>query len=173
VSQTFSVLLLGRFEASEVSNNTVNLGIGYSLSELASHHLNKWMSTITENVNLGFSYRPGDGSNTVDGYNVQVSTNLLDNRLIIQGSLDIYDDHSEGGTGGKQAVAGNVVGDIIVEYKLTKDGSLRIKAFNLANYYDVMQSSTMAPYSQGLGISYIKHFNTLRELFVSKKKLNK
>lgn len=173
VSQTFSVLLLGRFEASEVSNTGVNLGLGYSLSELASHHLNKWMSTITEKVNLGFSYRPGDGSNTADGYNVQVSTNLLDNRLIINGSLDIYDDHNQGGTGGKQAVAGNVVGDIMVEYKLTKDGSLRIKAFNLANYYDIMQSSTMAPYSQGLGISYIKHFNTLRELFTSKKKLNK
>ena len=170
VSQTFSVLLLGRFEASDINNTTMNLGLGYSLSELASHHLNKWMSTITENVNLGFSYRPGDGGGTADGYNVQVSTNLLDNRLVIQGSLDIYDDHNQSVQTDKQAVAGNVVGDIIVEYKLTKDGSLRIKAFNLANYYDILQSSSMAPYSQGLGISYIKHFNTLRELFVSKKK---
>ena len=88
VSQTFSVLLLGRFEASDINNTTMNLGLGYSLSELASHHLNKWMSTITENVNLGFSYRPGDGGGTADGYNVQVSTNLF--RIIvfvIQGSV--------------------------------------------------------------------------------------
>jgi hypothetical protein len=32
--------------------------------------------------------------------------------------------HSEGGTGGKQAVAGMWSATIIVEYKLTKDGSL-------------------------------------------------
>ncbi|MDD3280623.1 MAG: translocation/assembly module TamB domain-containing protein [Bacteroidales bacterium] len=170
VRQTFSVLLMGRFESRSISTNTVNAGLGYSISELASHHLNKWMSSITDKVNLGFSYRPGDGTTSSDDYNVQVSTNLFDNRLSVQGILDIYGNNNN--TMDKQPVGGNVVGDFIAEYKLTKDGSLKIKAFNVANYYDILQSpTTTASRSQGLGLSYTKHFNKLKELFVSKRKI--
>ena len=98
VSQTFSMLLLGRFESSNANiMNTGNFiaGLGYSMSDLASHYLNKWMSNITDKVNLGFSYRPGDGTTISDDYNVQISTNLFDNKLSIQGSLDIYDNNEQ------------------------------------------------------------------------------
>ena len=168
VRQTFSVLLMGKFESRSINTSTVNAGLGYSLSELASHHLNKWMSSITDKVNLGFSYRPGDGTTSGDDYNVQVSTNLFDNRLSIQGILDIYGNSNNME---KQPVGGNVVGDFIAEYKLTKDGSLKIKAFNVANYYDILQSpTTTASRSQGLGLSYTKHFNKLKDLFIPNRK---
>ncbi len=170
VSQTFSVLLLGRFESSNANiMNSGNFiaGLGYSLSDLASHYLNKWMSNITDKVNLGFSYRPGDGVNMGDDYNVQISTNLFDNKLSIQGSLDIYDNN-------EQSTTGSIGGDFIVEYKLTKDGALRLKAFTMSNYKDVLYyTSNYEPYSQGLGLTYTKNFNTLKELFTFKKKKKK
>lgn len=170
VSQTFSMLLLGRFESSNANiMNTGNFiaGLGYSMSDLASHYLNKWMSNITDKVNLGFSYRPGDGTTISDDYNVQISTNLFDNKLSIQGSLDIYDNN-------EQKTTGNIGGDFIVEYKITKDGALRIKAFGMSNYKDILPyTSNNEPYSQGLGLTYTKNFNTLKELFTKKKKKKK
>lgn len=167
VSQTFSMLLLGRFESASV--NTVNTGtfvsgLGYSLSDLASHYLNKWMSALTDKINLGFSYRPGDGYTVTDDYNVQMSTNLFDNRLNIQGSVNISDNPNE------TTAEGNIAGDFIVEYKLTKDGALKIKAFRVSNYYDNIIAQQTELYSQGLGLSYTKNFNTLKDLFISKKK---
>ena len=170
VSQTFSMLLLGRFESSNANiMNTGNFiaGLGYSMSDLASHYLNKWMSNITDKVNLGFSYLPGDGTTISDDYNVQISTNLFDNKLSIQGSLDIYDNN-------EQKTTGNIGGDFIVEYKITKDGALRIKAFGMSNYKDILPyTSNNEPYSQGLGLTYTKNFNTLKELFTKKKKKKK
>lgn len=165
--QAFSLMMLGRFETqSTAENNNVNY-LGYSLSELLSHYLQKMMSTLTENVNLGFLYRPGDGVSNGDEYNVQLSTNLMENRLSIRGNLDIYGDNSTARE--KQAVAGNVVGDIIIEYKITQDGSLKVKVFNMANYYDVLSSAySDVPYYQGIGIAYTKDFNTLKELFRKK-----
>ena len=122
------------------------------------------ISTLTDKVKVGLLYRPGDGISSGDEYNMQLSTNLMENRLSIQGSLDIYGENSD--QNDRQAVAGNVVGDIVFEYKITRDGSLRVKAFNMANYYDVLSAAySDVPYYQGIGITFTKDFNTIRELF--------
>ncbi|MBO4402573.1 MAG: translocation/assembly module TamB domain-containing protein [Bacteroidales bacterium] len=166
LQQAFALMLTGRLNVEQSGTNAVNYGIGYSLSELSSYYLQKMISSITDKVNLGFQYIQGDGSSTADEYNVQISTNLMENRLSIQGNLNIYGDN---GFQEEQAVAGNVVGDIIFEYKITKDGSLRIKAFNLANYYDVLSSAySDVPYYQGVGIAFSKDFNHLKDLFKRK-----
>ena len=168
--QAFSLMLFGRFDVQSANSETANTyNLGYSLSELLSHYIQKMMSTLTDNVNLGFLYRQGDGVTAGNEYNVQLSTNLMENRLTIQSSLDIYGENSD--LREEQAVAGNVVGDIIAEYKITRDGSLRVKAFNMANYYDVLSAVySDVPYYQGVGIAVTKDFNTLKDLFRRKKK---
>ena len=169
--QAVSLMLLGRFDVqrNEGEANNVNFSLGHSLSGLFSSYLQKMMSTLTDNVNVGFNYRPGDGITNGDEYNMQISTNLMENRLVIRGNLDIYGDNNEQNE--RQAVAGNVVGDIIVEYKITKDGSLRIKAFNMANYYDVLSAAySDVPYYQGIGFSFTKDFDNLKGLFSRKRK---
>jgi hypothetical protein len=168
--QAFSLMLLGRFDAAHTEGeNNVNYSIGYSLSELFSHYLQKMMSTLTDNVNVGFLYRPGDGISNGDEYNIQLSTNLMENRLTIRGNLDIYGENNDQNI--RQAVAGNVVGDIVFEYKITSDGSLRIKAFNMANYYDVLSAAySDVPYYQGIGFSFTKDFNNLKGLFSKSRK---
>ena len=169
--QAFSLMLLGRFDVQnpEGENDVDYGGLGHSLSELFSHYLQKTVSTLTDKVNVGFNYRPGNGATNGDEYNIQLSTNLMENRLVIRGSLDIYGDNNE--QNDRQAVAGNVVGDVIVEYKITSDGSLRIKAFNMANYYDVLSAAySDVPYYQGIGFSFTKDFDNLKGLFSRKRK---
>ena len=168
--QAFSLMLLGRFDVQNPDGeNNVNYGIGHSLSELFSHYLQKTVSTLTDNVNVGFQYRPGDGVSNGDEYNIQLSTNLMENRLVIHGNLDIYGENN--GQNERQAVAGNVVGDIVLEYKITSDGSLRIKAFNMANYYAVLSAAySDVPYYQGIGFSFTKDFDNLKGLFSRKRK---
>lgn len=169
LQQAFSLLLTGRLSVGENRAESVNYGIGYSLSEFSSYYLQKMISSLTDKVNLGFQYIQGDGTSIADEYNVQISTNLMENRLSIQGNLNIYGDND--GMLEQQAVAGNVVGDIIFEYKITKDGSLRIKAFNMANYYDVLSSAySDVPYYQGVGVAFSKDFNHLKDLFHKKNK---
>jgi hypothetical protein len=55
------------------------------------------------------------------------------------------------------------VGDMNVEYKVTDDGRVRLRAFNRSNDNTLMNASS-APYTQGVGISYREEFETGREL---------
>ena len=58
----------------------------------------------------------------------------------------------------------NIVGDVNVEYKLTDDGKVRVKAFNKANDNN-STIITSGPYTQGVGIFYREEFDTIGELY--------
>jgi hypothetical protein len=49
-----------------------------------------------------------------------------------------------------------------VDYKLTDDGKLRVKAFNRASDNNLTYSTN--PYTQGVGVFYREEFNTVGEL---------
>jgi hypothetical protein len=72
--------------------------------------------------------------------------------------------------------ASNIVGDVDVGYKLTPDGQWILKVFNHSNvnsWYNYSGYDQTSPYTQGVGIAFIKDFNNIRELFESKKKKEK
>ena len=81
---------------------------------------------------------------------VNISTNFLDNRLILNGNL------------GYRTQYGNqdFIGDFDLEYKLVKSGRLRLKAYNKTN--DRLYSTAL--YTQGLGLMYREDFDTWRNL---------
>jgi hypothetical protein len=96
---------------------------------------------------------------------------LLDDRLIIDGNIDVS------GSNSSSQKTSSIVGDINIEYKLTPDGRFRVKAFNRSN--DLSLFNDYAPYTQGVGVFYRKDFNNIHELFrkpgseaVKKKKSN-
>jgi hypothetical protein len=70
-------------------------------------------------------------------------------------------------TGNNSQQVSTIVGDINIEYLLTKNGRLRIKAFNRTNTIDLLTNN--APYTQGLGISFQRDFNNFGNLFKSSK----
>lgn len=160
IRQTFSLLVLGQLEPSANQyGNIVSSGVGMSTMELISNQLGNFLSQITKDVNVGVNYKTAD--QMTDELQIAVSTALFNDRVIIDGNL------SKGGQNKSYQNVNNVVGDIIVEVKLTNDGKLRTKVYNIANTDEYTFQN--APYIQGLGFIYRVDFNKLSELFRKKK----
>ena len=122
---------------------------------------------ITDNTNLGLKYHAGS-VNSYDEYQVALRTQLFQNRLTIEtnvGMMTSYD----------AANASSIVGEVDMYYKLTKDGRLQGHFYNHSNYNSNFNSASFdrrAPYTQGLGLSYSRSFNTLRDLFKKRNAIN-
>lgn len=153
--QMVFLLLTGRFYNPSVTQNTVEsyssqLATSFAAATISSQ-INYWLSQISHNVNLGLNYI--DNSDTdLDNrlFAVNISTNFLDNRLILNGNV------------GYRTQYGNedFIGDFELEYKLIKSGRLRLKAYNKTN--DRLYSTAL--YTQGLGIMYREDFDTWENL---------
>lgn len=171
VRQMMNILLLGTFETqTQSTSSTINTGLTYSLSELASSYVNRFVSNIIPAIDVRGNFRSGD--ETTEGeYSVDVGGSFFNDKLIVSTSWGIIE---------RQDLENQdqILGDVTVEYKLTEDGSFRVKAFNVTNQQEILQSSSSgsANYSQGLGLSYSKEFDKFKDLFKrnpDKKKKNK
>ncbi len=158
--QFLSLLVINNFYSvngygTENINTTGNIA-GVTASELLSNQLSNWLSQISDDFDIGINYRPGDEI-TSDEVEVALSTQLLDDRVIISGNVDV------GGQETNPSVESSnpyIMGDFDVEFRVTDNVS--ILAFNRAR--DELLFET-APYKQGVGISYREEFDNLRQLF--------
>lgn len=129
---------------------------GVTASELLSNQLSNWLSQISDDFDIGVNYRPGDQISS-DEVEVALSTQLLDDRVIITGNVDVGGQE----TNPSSEASNNpyIMGDFDVEFKVTDNVS--VIAFNRAR--DELLFET-APYKQGVGISYREEFDNLRQL---------
>lgn len=161
--QVFSLLVLNRFSPPEEGRNTASESgssnsVGANAGELLSNQVTNWLSKLSKDVNIGVNYRPGDELNRKDEFEVSLSTDIFNDRVSIDGSFGVNNNTSSS--------ASNVVGDFNVEFKASKDGRLRLRAFNKTNnnsYLNYLNSQ----YTQGIGIFYREEFNTRKELFAT------
>lgn len=119
-----------------------------TVSEFLSNQLSNWLSQLSRDVDFGINWRPGDEISP-DEVELAVSTQLLDDRVSINGHVDV---------GGRQTNTSNIVGDVDVEVKLNRSGRLRLKAFTRAN--DNLIRPHLSPYTQGVGLFYREDFDT-------------
>ena len=88
--------------------------------------------------------------------------------IIVNGILDVP--MAGGSTAAQESK--EFAGDVEVLYKITKDGRVKVKAFNRNNQNNPARGNT-ANYTQGVGIQYQKDFNTwgpfLKRFFSFKK----
>ncbi len=165
IRQTFSLLLFGRFESEKAQyGNMMSEGIGSSSLDMVTSQLSSLISQYSKGVDIGVKYRQGDATYSEE-IQVNMSTELFNERLIIDGNLGV------GGQNVYQQNANQIVGDVKVEYKVTEDGKIRVKAFNQQNNNEF--TNINAPYTQGLALVYRKDFNTFKELFKRNKKRKK
>ncbi len=169
--QVFSLLLLNRFLPSQ--NNSIsengaeqgrgNSAVGTTASELLSNQLSNWLSKLSNNVDVGLNYRPGDNY-TSDEIAVALSTELLNDRLVISSNFGV--------ASGNEANQNNdaLIGDVNVEYKLNEDGTFRVRVFTRTNEYDVTNAN-QSQTTSGVGMYYKKEFNNWKEFITPKKKL--
>jgi hypothetical protein len=144
------------FLASSGSSSTASVA-GVATSELLSNQLSHWLSQISRDFDIGLNYRPGDEI-TTDELEVALSTQILDDRITIQGNLGVGGQTTQTSS---SANTNNIVGDFDIDFKITENGKLHLKAFNRANDDLLYQTS---PYTQGVGVFYREEFNTFGEL---------
>jgi hypothetical protein len=132
--------------------------VGVTTSELLSNQLSYWLSQISNDFDIGFSYLPGDEI-TTNQVEVALSTQLLNDRVTINTNLDVGGQNTN--ISETTETTSNIVGDFSVDIKLTQSGKLRMKAFNRANDNRLYE---LAPYTQGIGLFYREDFNSFDEL---------
>lgn len=127
-------------------------------SELLSNQLTNWMSQFSDEFDLGVNYRPGSETSSQE-WEVALSTQLFNDKLSINGSVDYK-------TNAETEQASSIVGDVDIDYKLTKNGKLRTRVYNRANENTVLgdPSSSSSAYTQGAGIFYTEEFDNVSEL---------
>lgn len=152
--QFASLLVSGNFVPDEQSSIVDNSSLLYSTaSEMISSQFNNIFRQLDIPLDLGFNYQPGEAKGQQDVFDVAVSTQLFNNRVVVNGTIG----------NGQYDKSNSVVGDIDIEIKLEKKGRLRLNLFShstdqYSNYLDDSQR-------QGIGIIYQEEFNTFRELF--------
>lgn len=172
--QVYGLLLFNQFipddnaatgSAGIVGKNSV----GQALSAQASAILNNITGVILKNSGIGVNvnyraYNVGNQDNTNMDRNqlsAGITSNLFNNRV----RLYVGGDYDWGRTA-TSATSNRFAGDFRVEYLLTQDGRIRINAFSKTDYdvYNLVNRN-----KAGLGISYVREYNRLRELFESRR----
>jgi len=159
--QMISLLVLGSFSM----NNLTNAVLSSSYYSILSNQLSALLSRISKKVNVGVNYKPGSNLSQEE-FDLALSTQLFNDRLAINGNFGMSYNRLSNSTS-------NLVGDVDIDYKITKDGRWLLKAFNHSNvnsWYYYNNYDKISPYTQGVGIVYRKSFNNVRELFEKKKK---
>ncbi len=154
--QFVALVLTGSFIPTEESGVTFNGGnaVFSNLSSIMSSQLNNIMQALNIPVDMGLNYQKSNSGKDI--FDVAVSTQLFHNRVILNGSV---------GNRANTSSNGNVVGDVDVEVKLNKSGSLRLKLFShspdsYTNYLDNTQRN-------GLGVSFQSEFTYWKTLWKS------
>jgi hypothetical protein len=165
--QVFGLLVLNKFLPKEDQNIGNETGGFFSSNsaELLSNQLSNWLSRISNDFDVGLNYRPGSNV-TSDEVEVALSTQLFNNRIVVDGNVGVANSRSP--QAGQSS--SNIVGDVNIEYKITADGRFRVRAFNRSN--DVASNALVnnnAPFTQGVGLSFRREFDSIGDLFKRKK----
>jgi len=166
-TQVFSLLLARRFSKPRDLANSPNVAssnnpVGENAAELLSNQVSQWISRISTDFDLGVNYRPGNQV-TKDEFEVMVSTNILNDRVSIDGNVGVANDNQN---------STNIVGDFNIEYKVSPDGRFRVKAFNKTNNNSLISVSNSL-YTQGVGVFYRREFDSISEFWKKRKEKNK
>ncbi len=161
--QVFSLLMLSSFSytaGSNISRFGTNAGYGVITSQLSS-----LLSQIHEDIDVGINYTPNDKL-TNEELEVALSTQLFDDRLIIEGNFGVIR-----GNRSDADNANNIVGDVDLTFRLTK--RLSLKAYNhtnIKNNYYYYSIENYSDFTQGVGLSFSQSFDSLKEVFTLHKK---
>lgn len=159
--QFMALLISGSFVPDEQSGIINNSTILYSnASEILSNQVNNIFRQLDIPLDLGVNYQPGGTNGSWGLFDVAVSYQAFNNRLIINGNV------------GNKETSSNWAGDFDAEIKVDRQGKLRITIFtrsvdSYSNYLDNSQRS-------GFGITYQDEFDTFgdfwRNIFLSRKR---
>lgn len=158
--QVFALLVLGKFvqenPLQSESGGTVSL-VRSTVSNFLSAQLNKLSSKVIPGMELNFDiqsyndYQSGQAQGRTQ-VEIGLKKQLFGERLSVEvgGKVDVE------GESAKQNSISDIAGDVSVEYKLTKDGSYRLKGFRHNQYEGAIEGQVV---ETGAGVMFVKDFN--------------
>ena len=163
-TQVLYLLGLGRFYAYNFTTNDAGLNqstlmMNSLLSSTLSSQLNSIIANAVGSSNWTFGTNISTGQMGWNDTEVEglVSSRLLDNRLLINGNF---------GYSNRQAATTNFVGDFDMQYLITPQGTVSIKAYSETNDRYFTKSSLT---TQGVGLQLKRDFIRIKDLFRRKK----
>ena len=158
--QFLSLLITNNFMQDDQSG-IVNNMYG-NVGDIMANQINNILQKLDIPLDLGLKYQPNDKG--VDIFDVAISTQLFNNRVIVNGNI--------GNRQKTSSSANDVAGDIEIEIKIDRAGAFRLNLFSHAadQYTNTLDNSQRS----GIGLTYQTEFNTfgqfIRKLFSSKEK---
>lgn len=161
--QVIYLLALNRFYSPEYTGGEQGGEWASVASSTISSQIQNIIGSLTDKFSLSPSFKSEKSDLSDMEVDVALSSSLFDNRLLINGNLG-YRDRSTSQT--------TFIGDFDIEYLLSRDGKLRLKAYNHFNDASYYLKSALT--TQGIGIIYRKDFDDpftfLKRMFRRKKK---
>jgi hypothetical protein len=168
--QVFSLLVMNSFLTPEYAGNAItnsgnegylSEGVSANTAEILSNQLSHWVSKLSDDFDLGVNYEQG-GDLAPDQVELALSTQLFDDRVSLNGNVGVPVNSPE---------TSQIVGDVEVEVKISKDGNFRVKAFNRSTEFESLDNRY--GYMQGIGLVYqasFSNFEELKEILFKRKK---
>lgn len=155
-SKQFLALLTMNNFFIEDNNNGVVAATGVTTGiELLTSQLNSWLSQASDRFDLQVVIVPGDPNNDLDNEEVELILDKfrINDRVNVNGKVGAPVSES----------SSEIVGDVVVEYKINEDGDVLLKAFTRSNQNQF--DPTAIDYTQGVGFFYKEEFDSFSELF--------
>ena len=157
--QVIYLLGIGRFYTYDYQNteqSQSSVAMKSLLSSTLSGQLNQMLSSIignNSNWNIGTNLSTGEqGWSDMDVEGL-LSGRLLNNRLLINGNFGYRDNTT---------TTSNFIGDFDIQWLLTKNGNVSLKAYSKTNDRYFTKSSLT---TQGIGVAIKKDFEGWRDIF--------
>lgn len=172
--QVFALLLLNRFvgenpfESSGGSGFNATSFAKQSVSKLLTEQLNNLASGLISGVDLTFDvastddYTTGERRDRTD-LNVGLSKRLLNDRLTVSVGSNF---ELEGPQSGGNQSSNNIIGNVNINYQLSKDGRYMLRAYRRNEYQGQVDGYVI---ETGLGFSINIDYNRFREILHAKK----
>ncbi|MDE6715502.1 MAG: translocation/assembly module TamB, partial [Muribaculaceae bacterium] len=149
--QILYLVALNRFYTPEyMSATTNNNEFANVASSTISSQLSNILGQLSDNWSIAPNFRTNKGDFSDMEVDVALSSQLLNNRLLLNGNFG-YRDNS------MNSSSTNFIGDFDIEYLLTRGGNIRLKAYNHYNDQNYYIKSALT--TQGVGVVFKFDFN--------------
>lgn len=161
LNQTISLLLMGKFYSTNTTSNTGNTDIVSSGAATIANTVGSVVSSMIDFVDINFDY---SAATEMRSEQFSVGINKQWNKVYLESTLGYggYDRELSS----NEAIANNLVGDMLLGYKVKPQFHLYM--FNRSNTNDYTRYEL--PYKQGFGMKFTRDFDRWRDLFKRKDK---
>lgn len=175
--QVFALLLLNRFVGQDPfqSNSAGGFNAGsfarQSVSKILTEQLNKLAGDLIKGVDINFDVNSADDYTTGErrdrtDFNVALSKRLLNDRL----KVTVGSNYELEGPQQSNQTASNVIGNVSIDYSLSKDGRYLLRGYRKNDYEAIVEGYVI---ETGLKFIISVDYNKFKEIFKKRKRPKK